>query len=87
MRKKIVLNYFVDVGLAISFLLVALTGMFKFPALLKLTGLLNNIPLYKLITFIHDWSGMVMSILVIMHIVLHWKWIIIMSKKLFAGEK
>ncbi len=87
MKKKAIANYFVDVGLAITFLGAAITGILKFPKLLLLTGINKNIGLYKTITFVHDWSGIGMTILVIVHIVLHWRWIIIMTKKMLGNKK
>jgi TRAP-type uncharacterized transport system fused permease subunit len=68
------LNYIVDVGLAISFAIVAVTGILKFPAL---GGRMRDyVPL-------HDWSGIIMAVLVLIHLVLHWNWIVAMTKSFF----
>jgi hypothetical protein len=85
--NKAKLNYFIDLGLAITFLLAGITGIFKFPIFFKL-GLINykNFPM-KAINFIHDWSGLLMVILVFIHIILHWKWIISMTKIIFKRKK
>ena len=84
MRKRSVINYFVDLGLAITFLVTAITGVFKMPILFNL-GLVNyrNFNM-RLINGLHDWGGIAMTVLVIVHIVLHWKWIVVMTKKLFG---
>jgi len=76
------LRYIVDIGLAISFLISIITGILKFPGL---TGYFRSV--YRLISAyylsrIHDWSGLVMGIFVLVHLVLNWKWIIAMTKNL-----
>ncbi len=35
---------------------------------------------------IHDWVAVALVILVIMHIILHWKWIVRMVKVVFQGQ-
>ena len=34
---------------------------------------------------IHDWVAVALVVLVILHVVLHWKWIVRMAKLLFRG--
>ena len=75
------LNYFIDVGLLISFLLVFATGIIKFPELQQILGINRMVlPFYE-ITLIHDWGGLLMSILVFIHLALHWRWIVGTTKK------
>lgn len=80
-RGKI--NYWIDVGLFISFLIVALSGIIKFPGwgLYQVFGF-NNISRW------HDWSGIALVILVFLHLILHWNWIVGMTKNIFrkGGE-
>ena len=58
----------------------------KWPGLVRIIGVHHrNIPLF--VTVIHDWSGLIMGILVLVHIVLHWKWIVSMTKSFFKGKK
>ncbi len=76
------LKYIVDVGLAISFLTSFVTGILKFPGL---TGYFRSV--YRVVSAyyisrVHDWSGLVMGILVFVHLVLNWKWIVAMTKNL-----
>lgn len=87
MRNKSVINYFVDMGLAITFLITAITGVFKMP-------ILFNIGLVKyrnfnmlLINGLHDWGGIAMTVLVIVHLALHWRWIVVMTKKIVGRKK
>jgi len=78
---KVKLNYLVDVGLFITFIAAGITGLLKFPILYK-TGLLNSSSLpMELINRIHDFGGLLMVILVVFHLILHWKWIVLMTKK------
>ena len=78
--KKQVIKYLVDVGLLISFLLVTLTGVFKFPGIREhLGGLYAIIPRGPM-SLIHDWSGVVMAGLVLIHLILNWGWIKSMTR-------
>ena len=76
------LLYIVDVLLFIFSIIVVISGVIKFPGLLPLL----NIDPFSLpqaeITFLHDWIGIVLTVLTLVHIILNWKWIKAMSKKL-----
>ena len=76
------LLYIVDVLLFIFSIIVVISGVIKFPSLLPLL----NIDPFSLpqaeITFLHDWIGIVLTVLTLVHIILNWKWIKAMSKKL-----
>jgi hypothetical protein len=37
-------------------------------------------------SFVHTWSGILMVILVVIHFILHWDWILSMAKNIF-GKK
>ncbi len=81
------LNYLIDIGLAISFLTVFIMGIIKWPGLLNKFGVnVKNLP-YKHISLIDDWAGLIMGILVFVHLILHWKWIVVMTKKIFKRER
>jgi hypothetical protein len=74
------INYFIDIGMLISFLSLFITGIIKFPGLsLYLGDAYFAIPFY-IITPIHDWSGVSFGIMAILHIVLHWRWMVAMTK-------
>lgn len=81
-----ILNYIVDMGLAITFILSFFTGITKWPGLVQKFGLsYNDLPM-RAITLIHDWSGLIMGLLVLVHIILHWKWIVAFTKKILAKK-
>ncbi|MBC8494930.1 DUF4405 domain-containing protein [archaeon] len=81
--EKTKINYWIDVGLAISFLAVFITGISKWKILIRLFGFrYSDFPTTEL-TFVHVWSGIIMGLLVFVHLALHWKWIVCMTKKMF----
>jgi len=85
MRRNVLL-YIVDVFLFIFSLIVVVSGVIKFPGLLTL---LKIDPFYipqSEITFLHDWIGIALTALTIVHIFLNWKWILAMSKKLISKK-
>ena len=86
MENKI--KYFVDIGLFISFILVFVTGVIKFGKLLRAIGINLNyaeLPMHE-ISIVHDWSGVFMGILVLIHLILNFDWIIATTKDLFKKK-
>ena len=86
--EKNKIKYFVDIGLIISFLLVFVTGIIKFGKLLRAIGIDLNykeLPMSE-ITAIHDWSGVFMGLLILIHLILNFDWIISCSKELFKKK-
>ncbi len=78
------LNYWVDVGLAISFFICFIAGLIKWPGLIRIVG----VSLYRTLYFaniskLHDLSGLIMGLLVLLHLGLHWKWIVSVTKSIF----
>ncbi len=74
-------KYIVDIGLAVSFLAVFVTGIIKFPGLLRKFGLHDTMLPMREISKVHDWTGLLMGIFVFIHLVLNWQWIVAMTKK------
>ena len=79
-------KYLVDIGLAISFLLVTLTGIFKFPGIRENLAIVYGLIPRSLMALIHDWSGIVMAVLVLVHLILNWDWIKATTKSIFMKE-
>ena len=78
------LNYWVDIGLAISFFVCFITGLIKWPGIIKIIGTsAYKILYFRNISPIHDWSGLIMGLLVLVHLALHWNWIVIVTKNIF----
>ena len=88
--NKARINYYVDIIIGISFAVVALSGMILFFAgsggyqggrnpryaqeVLGVSRLLWK--------DLHDWGGIIMMGGVFLHLILHWKWIVCMTRNL-----
>jgi hypothetical protein len=68
--KKIAPLLFVDLFLVVFFLSVLITGLIKFPGLLSSLGLGDVVLPMKLITNIHDNSGVMFALFVVLHVLL-----------------
>lgn len=66
----------VDVAMGIVFLVSFLTGLLKFTLLLRLSGLSGIILPSALISDVHDWSGILLGLLVFLHLYLNRRWIL-----------
>jgi len=87
LNRRTKINYVVDIGLGVSFLLVFVAGIIKFPGLVKVFGInFGDLPI-ALISTIHDWSGLTMGILVLIHLLLHWGWIVGTTKQVIGKGK
>ena len=85
--EKTTIKYIVDVLMGISFILIAFTGIIKFPGFVRYLGMRHaDLPMGQF-TLIHDYAGIVMVILVLIHLILNWKWISAMTKKMFVVKK
>ncbi|MCD4740152.1 DUF4405 domain-containing protein [archaeon] len=81
------LNYLIDVGLLLSFLTCFISGLIKWPGMIDFIG----VSLYRTlhvqnISTLHDLSGLIMGLLVLVHLALHWKWITSMTKTMFKRD-
>jgi len=95
---KVKLNYFIDSLLAVSFFVVAATGLIIFfflPEGVRRGGCQEFLGIIKQNYInIHNWSGILFIILVAVHLVLHWQWIACITRSLlkknevsFEGDK
>lgn len=80
-------NYIVDIGLGVTFILVFFTGVLKFPGLVNKLGFAYSDFPWNVINKIHDFSGIAMGLFALMHVLLHWKWIVEYTKKIFGAKK
>ena len=84
---KTKINYLVDFLMGLSFVVVAVTGIILFFFLPSGTAQ-GGYPEFlgvikKNWTFVHNISGIAMTLLVFLHFVLHLDWIISMTKSFF----
>jgi hypothetical protein len=83
---KTKINYWIDVGMGIAFILAFITGIFKFPNLTQYFTAVFRLISARTISKIHDWSGLIMGIFVFVHLALHWTWIVAMTKRMFKRQ-
>jgi uncharacterized membrane protein len=78
-------KYLIDVGLAVTFLMSFITGLIKFPLILRILNVnQSNLPMYEL-SIIHDYGSLAMGLLIGAHLVYNYKWILKMTRKSFSG--
>jgi len=90
--SKAMTNYVVDVVIAAAFLVSAVTGVvFLLPAgWVDTTGTGGpslawvSLALWRTL---HEWSSLIMIGGVVLHTVLHWRWVVAMTKKTFAPPR
>jgi hypothetical protein len=81
--NKAKLNYFIDLLMLIVGSIVAITGILKLPVL---RSVYRTLPI-RTLTQLHDISGVIIVVLVIIHLIFHWNWIICMTKSFFKTSK
>lgn len=75
--------HFIDVLMLAAFILLFSTGIIKFPRLLPTLGIgYGSLPMSQ-ISLVHDYAGVSLGILIIVHFLLHWRWMWGMTKSLF----
>jgi len=85
--KRLSYNIILDVVIGLSFLICAISGVY-FLYFVE-SGPVSNVILFNKITWdrIHTWSGVLMTITAILHIALHWNWIINITRKMFSKSQ
>ena len=75
--------------LGLSGLITAISGLYflLIPGASHNSSLADPRWLFSLVTWdlIHTWSGVVMIAVAVLHLDIHWKWVIKVSKKIFLG--
>ena len=82
-----VVRYCVDLSMGIVFLVCFVTGLFKFTLLMRMLGLTGVVMPLALMSDIHDWSGVLLGIVVAVHLILNRGWILSMTKKMLGGPR
>ena len=84
---RLTYNILLDLTIAISFLLCAISGVMfiVFPA----GGPEGSLWLLEKTVWdlLHTWSGVLMTIAAILHFVLHWKWVTNITRKMFPVKQ
>jgi hypothetical protein len=89
--NKLTVSYFINIALIILVLIIVITGLTRFPEFLGIFGinyaaLASFLPIYQM-RLIHDWSGVLFVILVILHLAINCRWVVSMTRKMFGGRK
>jgi hypothetical protein len=82
-----ILKWLTDLGMGITFAVCFITGLLKFSLLLQMTGLNDIVLPSALISDLHDWSGILLGLLVFLHLYLNRTWITGMTKKVLGGSR
>ncbi|MEM2115870.1 MAG: DUF4405 domain-containing protein [Candidatus Woesearchaeota archaeon] len=89
--KKSEINYFIDIILIFLLIITSISGFiifFFFPHGVRQGKYQLFLGISKeTYSQIHNWSGLVFSILMFLHVVLHWKWIYLTSKSMIKNIK
>ncbi len=68
---KRTVNYIVDMGMLIALLVCGITGIIKFPEL----NIIMSDSTYLTVALLHDWAGVALVLLAVIHTILHAKWL------------
>jgi hypothetical protein len=94
--KKSVRNYLIGFVMFLLALFEGVSGLILWLVLSRGGGYRGGRGLATEATFIwsrdtwivlHDWVGVALAIIVVLHIILHWKWIVYMTKRLCLRQK
>jgi hypothetical protein len=81
-----VLRWAVDLAMGIAFVISFVTGLLKFTVLLQWTGLNGRILPSAFLSDLHDRSGIILGLLVLIHLYLNRQWIIAMTRQVLGGR-
>jgi hypothetical protein len=85
-------NYWVDAAIGIVFLAVALSALVFLVPISWIDFSASTTPTILGVDFgvwqtLHKWAGIVMLVGVVLHQLLHWKWIVNMTKKVLPRPR
>ena len=78
---KIKAKYVIDLGLVVTFILSFGTGLIKFPMIRQAMATARIVLPSHDLNFVHDWSGLLMGLFILLHLVFNFSWIVAMTKK------
>lgn len=80
---KFKLNYFINMGMAVAFLLCGASGAIKMPEL----GVGLGDEAYNVLSIVHDYTGLVALVLALTHVLLHLSWFRNATKAILAPRE
>ena len=89
--NKLKINYIINLGLLVSFIIILITGILRFPEIYRILGMnygqvARTLPVYEF-RVLHDWFGLLFGVLAFLHLLLHWRWWISVTKSMFRRDK
>lgn len=78
-------NYYVDVFMGLIFLACLLTGAIQLEPLANALGV-RSWPSFGLIMTIHELTSIAAVLIILIHVLLHWQWIVSITRSIF-GKK
>jgi hypothetical protein len=79
-------RYILNILMGLSFLVLFITGLLKFPELQIMLGLYQYPLPWRMISYLHDWSGVVLGILILVHLWLNRRWFSARTKNIFCKK-
>jgi hypothetical protein len=80
-----VAKWCVDLGMGMTFLFSAVTGILKFTVLMRVSGITGIVLPMALVSDIHDRAGILLCLFVAVHLFLNRAWILSMTRKVLDG--
>lgn len=84
--KRSHINYYIDIGMGITFLISFLTGVIKFKGALLFFAKIGIFFSAYWTTLIHEWAGLLMGVFVFIHLLLHFRLIKVWSINLLNSK-
>ena len=84
--KRSTVNYIIDMGMAVFFILAALTGILKCQEIPRFPVRFDIYLLTYAITAIHKWSGLLLAVSALAHLILHWRWLVRTTKSIWENK-
>jgi hypothetical protein len=85
MNTRALLKYCIDISLFVTAVVCIVTGLVKFPELIRYVALSGLVLPYNELSLVHDWSGVLLIVLVLCHVTLNWKWLTEMTRAILKG--
>jgi len=88
--EKSKLNYVLDLLMFLSFLISAITGLILFfflPSRIRRAGYSELFGITKReFSLFHEYSGIIFIAFALIHIILHWRWVVFITKSLLKNK-
>ena len=88
--KNAKINYIIDSLALVAFSVVAFSGLaikFFMPGGVRQGRFQEFLGVQKSVwSQIHDWFGILLIVMILLHLFLHWEWIMRMTKKMFKSD-